>query len=142
MALFAVYENTAVVGLGTTEEAAWHSAAEESERAGIVWESARCVEITDADDARRIVDEHTVAGDPLRAYCAGYSDGLEWDLSGYDSAEEVAAETDWATPTINALGPDAATKHFGLAPGSWGGAAWEDACVEYNRGCRAGALAQ
>ena len=61
MTLFAVYENTAVVGLGVTEEAAWHSAAIESEKAGIVWESARCVEITDADDAMRIVDEHTGA---------------------------------------------------------------------------------
>lgn len=142
MVLFAIYENTAVVGLGATEESAWHSAAEESERAGIVWESARCVEITDADDARRIVDEHTLTGDPLRAYCAGYSDGLEWDLSGYADAEEAASETDWATPTINALGPDAASKHLGLAPESWGSDAWQAAVDEYNRGCAAGVAAQ
>lgn len=67
------------------------------------------------------------------AWDSGYTDGLAWDLSGYDSIEEAASDTGWSDATINAVGRSACAVEWGCGPGlAW----WDEAVAAYEAGCR------
>jgi hypothetical protein len=74
------------------------------------------------------------------AYEQGLVDGADWDLDGFESAAQAAAqEHGWDSATISALGSAACAQAWGLDAAE--GPAWERACDDYTRGVRA-ALAE
>jgi len=81
-----------------------------------------------------------------QAYNAGYKDGLDWDLSGFETRNEIERCEGWDETLINFTGPTKTAEHLGLASlyDSAGVLADEArAALElYSDGCRAGALEQ
>ena len=76
----------------------------------------------------------------MDAHDDGINDGEEWDLSGFDSREKLAATTGgWDEATINAVGAAYLADKWQVEPD---GDAWLNACARYNLGCHEGALAQ
>lgn len=88
------------------------------------------------------IQNSTTTAKRSEAYAAGYSDGLEWDLDGFESHENVVRERyGWDEATINAIGVSAFAAHVGL-PEDYNEDEWEDACEQYNSGAYAGATAK
>lgn len=77
-----------------------------------------------------------------RAFRAGIRDGLDWDLSGFETSVDLAgAFTGWDDATISALG---SSERF-LASMGLGGLSprlFTEACRAYNKGAHRGATLQ
>lgn len=79
-------------------------------------------------------------GSESKAFWDGHNDGLQWDLSSFDSMDDVRSETTgWDEATINACGPTTCAKAWGIDPED--SEAWDQACEDYNRGCYLGVTA-
>lgn len=75
-----------------------------------------------------------------QAYTVGYSDGLNWDLDGFETIEEVMENPEgWSTATIQALGHARFCEEVGL-PVDASDEDFEQVCADYEEGCVAGAL--
>lgn len=73
------------------------------------------------------------------AYRAGLADGLDWDLSGFDTWERVERDRDgWDTATLSAVGVDKTLASWGVAPDATEEQR-DHACRQYNRGAHEGA---
>jgi hypothetical protein len=75
-----------------------------------------------------------------RAFLDGIKDGLDWDLGGFKTVENIHS-SGWDDATIDALGDDACREAWGIPEGEAGDIAWREACEAYNRGACMGACA-
>lgn len=78
-----------------------------------------------------------------RGYVVGYTDGLAWDLDGFDSRERVEATGGWADATIDAVGIVVFAAVCGVTAhdAEDRAAAWDAAVAGYDAGAHDGACA-